>query len=217
MEESIEMAIKPEEDKKDMKKKDKLCKECHKTEAMCGCSKFVAQDDDKIEMADDKDKKSKDKIEMSADSETEVAAEAEEVKPTEEVAAEVKEEAPTETVEEKVSDEAISTEEIEAIVEKAVKSATDSVRSEVALLLSAKEAAENKAATLEGQLATAKSLAVGGGPKRTLQPIDASNDLLTKALVYKQKANATTDPTLVKGYKALYEEYLAKSNNPDAK
>jgi len=71
----------------------------------------------------------------------------------------------------------------------------------------------NKAATLENELATAKSLAVGGGPKRTSNPIDANatNDLLTKALVYKQKANATTDPMLAKGYKALYDEYMAKA------
>jgi hypothetical protein len=226
MEESVEMAVKPEEtiEEKSMTDKnhlmqgkdesyDDFCKRCmNKGETMEAFKERCKQYKEKMKSHHDKDK-----IEMSAESETEVAAEAEEVIPTEEVAAEVKEDAPTETVEEKISDESISTEEIEAIVEKAVKSATDSVRSEVALLLSAKEAAENKAATLEGQLATAKSLAVGGGPKRTLQPIDASNDLLTKALVYKQKANATTDPTLVKGYKALYEEYLAKSNNPDAK
>jgi hypothetical protein len=111
-----------------------------------------------------------------------------------------------------VSAEEISAEDIEAIVEKAVLSATNSVRSEVALLLSAKEAAENKATTLEGELATAKSLAVGGGPKRTLKPIDTNgNDLLTKALVYKQKANASTDPTLIKGYKALADEFFAKA------
>jgi hypothetical protein len=133
---------------------------------------------------------------------------------TEEVATE---ETPAEEAEQKDSVEEISAEDVEAIVEKAVKSATDSVRSEVALLMSAKEAALTKAATLESELATAKSLAASGGPKRTLKPADASNDLLTKALAYKAKANATTDPTLAKGYKALYQEFLDKANGSDAK
>jgi hypothetical protein len=114
--------------------------------------------------------------------------------------------------EEKISEvtEEVATEDIEAIVEKAVKSATESIRSEVALLVAAKEAAIDKAATLESELATAKSLAIGGGPKRTAKPIDSTtNDLMTKALVFKAKANAATDPTLAKGYKALSEEFLA--------
>ena len=106
--------------------------------------------------------------------------------------------------------EEVATEGIEAIVEKAVKSATESIRSEVASLVAAKEAAIEKAATLESELATAKSLAIGGGPKRTAKPIDSTtNDLMTKALVFKAKANAATDPTLAKGYKALSEEFLA--------
>ena len=110
----------------------------------------------------------------------------------------------------------ISDEDVKAIVEKAVKSATESIKSEVASLMSAKQAAEERATTLESELITAKSLAVNGGPKRTIKPIDANatNDLLTKALVYKTKANATTDPTLAKGYKALADEYLAKANEP---
>lgn len=113
--------------------------------------------------------------------------------------------------------EEVAAEDIEAIVEKAVKSATESIRSEVASLVSAKEAALEKAATLETELATAKSLAVGGGPKRTATPIDknATNDLITRALVFKAKANAATDPTLAKGYKALADEFLAKANEVD--
>jgi hypothetical protein len=103
----------------------------------------------------------------------------------------------------------VATEDIEAIVEKAVKSATESIRSEVASLVSAKEAALEKAATLESELATAKSLAIGGGPKRTAKPIDlnATNDLLTKAVAYETKADATTDPTLRKGYALLAKQY----------
>jgi hypothetical protein len=127
-------------------------------------------------------------------------------------AEEITEEEVTEEVtEEKDSEPAVADSDVEAIVEKAVKSATESIRSEVALLVSAKEAALEKAATLESELATAKSLAIGGGPKRTIKPVDSTtNDLLTKALVYKAKMNAATDPTLVKGYKALHDEFMQK-------
>jgi hypothetical protein len=121
------------------------------------------------------------------------------------------EEVTEEVTEEKDSEPAVAESDVEAIVEKAVKSATESIRSEVALLVSAKEAALEKAAALESELATAKSLAIGGGPKRTAKPVDSTtNDLLTKALVYKAKMNATTDPTLLKGYKALHDEFMQK-------
>jgi hypothetical protein len=130
---------------------------------------------------------------------------------------EVKEEAPA--VEEtpadapKVSAEDISTEEVEAIVEQAVKSATASIKTEIASLVSAKEAALEKAVKLEEELAIAKSLAVAGGPKRTASTIsNEPNDLLVKAASYKAKANATTDPILAKGYKQLAEEYFAKAD-----
>jgi len=113
----------------------------------------------------------------------------------------------------KVSAEDISTEEVEAIVEQAVKSATASIKSEIASLVSAKEAALEKAVKLEEELAIAKSLAVAGGPKRTASTISSEpNDLLVKAASYKAKANATTDPILAKGYKQLAEEYFAKAD-----
>jgi hypothetical protein len=113
----------------------------------------------------------------------------------------------------KVSAEDISTEEVEAIVEQAVKSATASIKTEIASLVSAKEAALEKAVKLEEELAIAKSLAVAGGPKRTASPISSEpNDLLVKAASYKAKANATTDPILAKGYKQLAEEYFAKAD-----
>jgi len=133
-----------------------------------------------------------------------VAEEAtEEAAPAEEAADEAsKEDSLTENVEE----------EIKAIVEEAVKSATKSLTAEIAGLIAAKEAASNKAVGLETELAAAKSLAVAGGPKRTIKPIDhASNDLLVKAATYKAKADATTDPDLAKGYKSLYEEFLNKA------
>ena len=113
------------------------------------------------------------------------------------------------------SEEEISA-DVEAIVEKAIHSATESIRAEIASLVSAKEAVEAKAVSLESELAKAKSLVAGGGPKRTHKPADASNDLLTKANVYQAKANASTDPLLAKGYKELAKEFLAKATTPDA-
>lgn len=102
--------------------------------------------------------------------------------------------------------------DVEAIVEEAIKSATQSIKSEIAELLSAKEAAESKANRLETELAEAKSLAVAGGPKRTAKPVsETSNDLLAKAAAYNAKAQATTDPTLAKGYSTLAKEFLAKA------
>jgi hypothetical protein len=137
------------------------------------------------------------------------SAEAEEAPVAEEVA----EEAPAaEEVTEEVSVDENSTDKLEAIVEEVVEKATKALKSEIANLVSAKEAAEVRAISLETELATAKSLALGGGPKRTASPIDvkATNDLLTKAAVYKEKARATTDPMLAKGYKQLADEFLAK-------
>jgi hypothetical protein len=129
------------------------------------------------------------------------------------VAEEVAEEAPAaEEVTEEVSVDENSTEKLEAIVEEVVDKATKALKSEIANLVSAKEAAEVRAMSLETELATAKSLALGGGPKRTASPVDvkATSDLLLKAAVYKEKAKATTDLTLAKGYKQLADEFLAK-------
>jgi hypothetical protein len=121
------------------------------------------------------------------------------------------EEAPVEEAKEVSADEN-SADKLEAIVEEVVDKATKALKSEIANLVSAKEAAEARAMNLETELATAKSLAIGGGPKRTANPIDvkATSDLLTKAAVYKAKAQATTDPVLAKGYKQLAEEFLSK-------
>jgi hypothetical protein len=109
--------------------------------------------------------------------------------------------------------------DVEALVEQVVKSATESLKSEIAELVSAKEAALSKAMSLETELELAKSLAVAGGPSRTARPLNVktTSDLLTKAAIYKAKANATTDPTLAKGYKSLAEEFLNKANEADNK
>jgi hypothetical protein len=140
--------------------------------------------------------------------EPEVKANDEEVK-----AEEVAEEPATEAVETTEDSAEVNPADVEAIVEQVVKSATQSLKSEIAELVAAKEAAISKAVGLEAELELAKSLAVAGGPSRTAKPINVktTNDLLTKAAIYKAKANATTDPTLAKGYKVLAEEFLAKA------
>lgn len=113
--------------------------------------------------------------------------------------------------EEEVSADEPKPADVEAIVEQAIKSATQSIRTEIETLMSAKEAAESRAMSLETELATAKSLAVAGGPKRTAKPVaETSNDLLVKAAMYNAKAKATTDPTLAKGYRALAEKFATE-------
>ena len=113
--------------------------------------------------------------------------------------------------EEEVSADEPKPADVEAIVEQAIKSATQSIRTEIETLMSAKEAAESRAMSLETELATAKSLAVAGGPKRTAKPVaETSSDLLVKAAMYNAKAKATTDPTLAKGYRALAEKFATE-------
>ena len=99
------------------------------------------------------------------------------------------------------------------IIEKAVKSAMSSVEAEVALLKSAKEAVENKATELQTELATAKSLAIGGGPKRTTIATGANktNEWKAKADLYFAKASTTTDLILAKGYRDMAKDFLAKA------
>jgi hypothetical protein len=152
--------------------------------------------------------------EMYSPDQTPKSAEADEAEEKAEEAAPADTEAPAE---EDVKEEEVSTEDksvdVEAIVEQAIKSATQSIKSEIAELMSAKEAAESKADRLATELAEAKSLAMAGGPKRTAKPVsETSNDLLAKAAAYNAKAQATTDPTLAKGYTTLAKEFLAKAN-----
>ena len=104
--------------------------------------------------------------------------------------------------------------DLNAIVEQVVESATKALKSEIASLVSAKEAALAKAVGLETELAQAKSLAVAGGPKRTARPLGGtSNELVLKAATYKAKANAATDPDLAKGYRALADKFYAEATD----
>jgi hypothetical protein len=232
--EDIELAAKPEEDDKAKKKELKPAKDETKADYMKRC-KEAGMDDETIKsmcdkyMSDDADmEKSADNhkclecgcgvpeashgrtdvstADMISPEDTPKSAEA-----TEEVKELEDQELPVE--EDKVSEGSDLTEEIEAIVEKAIKSATESLKSEIAELANANKAAATKAVGLESELAVAKSLAVAGGPKRTIKPIDhASNDLLVKAATYKAKADASTDPDLMKGYKLLAEKYFAEAD-----
>jgi len=103
---------------------------------------------------------------------------------------------------------------VTAIIEKAVKSATDTVKTEIAQHLSAIKAAEAKVVALESELVTAKSAAISGGPKRTGRiAVTDTNELLIKAAEYRLKASATSDQILAKGYKALEKEYLSKAGS----
>ena len=124
-------------------------------------------------------------------------------------------------IEEEDSDEENSTDKslladvnLNNIIEKAVKSAMSSVEAQIAELKSAKEAVENKAISLESELATAKSLAIGGGPKRATIATGATtiNEWKAKADLYFAKASATTDQILAKGYRDMAKDFLAKSN-----
>lgn len=106
--------------------------------------------------------------------------------------------------------------DLTGIIEKAVKSAMKSVEEEVALLKSAKEAVENKATELETELATAKSLARGGGPKRSAIATGEKqlSEWKVKAEQYMAKANSTTDQILAKGYREMAKDFLAKADAP---
>lgn len=106
--------------------------------------------------------------------------------------------------------------DLTGIIEKAVKSAMKSVEQEVAMLKSANEAVENKATALETELATAKSLARGGGPKRSTIATGETqlSEWKAKADIYLAKATATTDKVLAKGYREMAKDFLAKASAP---
>jgi hypothetical protein len=206
----IELAAKPEE-KEMMPRKNESLKEFKARCKEAGMSDDYADKTYDKYMAAEKEAEADD-----ATTETPKSAEVDGLEVADIVADEAPvavEEVPAE--EEKVS-EVPSSEEVEAIVEQAIKSATTSIKTEIAELLSAKKAVEEKAVNLENELAIAKSLAVAGGPKRTGTSIGQANDLLVKAATYKAKALATTDPVLAKGFNELAKEFYAKAANPEA-
>ena len=147
----------------------------------------------------------------SADAEDVVDAEV----PAEDVKAE---DAPAEDapiVEEKTEEEItdiLGEKFVTSIIEKAVKSASETVKAEIDSYKAAIKAADDKSVALESELVIAKSAAASGGPKRTGRVVVTdSNELLIKAAEYRLKAQATSDPILAKGYKALEKEFLSKA------
>lgn len=115
----------------------------------------------------------------------------------------------------KTEDNLLNDPQIAEILEKAVKSASDSVRSEIESFKTATEAAEKRISELETELAVAVTKAVAGGPKRSVVKAgnnEIKNDLLLKAGVYTRKAASTSDPDLASGYRKLAKEFIAKAN-----
>jgi hypothetical protein len=155
---------------------------------------------------------------VAAETAEEEVEEAREQKPADEAkAVDAEEESEEDKKKKKVSkDDEKESEEDEAmksLVDRAVKSAMELVRAEIDTLRAEKESAVEKSVKLETELTTALSKTVAGGPKRTATTYGAeSNEYLVKALTYKAKADATTDPVLQKGYRDLHEEFMAKAN-----
>jgi hypothetical protein len=112
------------------------------------------------------------------------------------------------------SDVSLSDDDITAVIERAVKSAKESVIEEITLIKSAKEAVENKVAELETELVAAKALAVSGGPKRPGATKVSADKALSMAALYRDKAAATTDQLLSKGYKEIADDFAAKALTP---
>ena len=84
---------------------------------------------------------------------------------------------------------------------------------------SASEADKEVISKLESELATAKSKTASGGPKRAVinKPVSSNvNELVLKAMEYRNKSAATLDPVLAKGYKEIAidfeKEYQALLN-----
>ena len=99
---------------------------------------------------------------------------------------------------------------LKALVAEAVKSAMEKFEAEKVALVAEKESAVEKALSLETELATALEKTVAGGPKRTAtkQSPDTQNENITKALQFKAKADASTDPMLARGYIEMANEAL---------
>lgn len=183
--EDIELAAQPS-DAADAEREEavgeKMCKECDKALDDCSCEKKEADADE----------------EADAEKTTEPDAPV-----IEEVVEEVKEDSVVESTE---------TPSLEELVEKAVKSAMESVKVEIDTLRAEKESAVEKSVKLETELTTALSKTVAGGPKRAaIRQGAESNEYLAKGLAYKAKADATTDPVLMKGYREIANELLAKA------
>lgn len=105
------------------------------------------------------------------------------------------------------ADEDLSKKTITAIIDKAVKSAKDAITTEVTSY-------QEEIDKLSAELATARTKAVQGGPKRSvIKPavIAELGDLLQKAAEYRAKSAVTDDKDLARGYKELASDFEAKA------
>ena len=111
------------------------------------------------------------------------------------------------TDEDSSDEEDLSKKTITAIIEKAVKSAKEAITIEVVSY-------QEEINKLNAELATAKTKAVAGGPKRSvIKPavIAELGDLLQKAAEYRAKSAVTDDKDLARGYKELASDFEAKA------
>ena len=184
----------------------------------CKCDKCLAAGPDGCDGPDCKcaDMEAKELVSDNEDGALSAKSAEEEAPVAEEPVAPAAEEPATPEVSEESDDSAEKTlladDVVNVIIEKAVKSATESVQAEIALLKSANEAVEKKAASLEEELAAAKSLAIGGGPKRSIIGATGATQNTEREVEAKRllaKAAATTDKELAQGYRDMVKALLA--------
>jgi hypothetical protein len=109
--------------------------------------------------------------------------------------------------EEDSEESALSDEVVEDIVAKAVKSAREAVTNEIN---SYKEEIDK----LQADLTTAKTKAVGSGPKRFAvkeKVVEEISHFLSIAADYRAKSASATDKELARGYKELAQDFEAKA------
>ena len=119
----------------------------------------------------------------------------------------VKDEDIYEDSEEDSEKSALSDEVINDIIAKAVKSATDSVTNEI-------NSYKEEISKLQDDLATAKTKAVGSGPKRFAvkeKTVEEISHFLSIAADYRAKSASATDKELARGYKELAQDFEAKA------
>ena len=112
-----------------------------------------------------------------------------------------------ENSEEDSEESALSDEVVEDIVAKAVKSAKEAVTNEI-------NSYKEEISKLQGDLATAKTKAVGNGPKRFAvkeKVVEEISHFLSIAADYRAKSASATDKELARGYKELAQDFEAKA------
>jgi hypothetical protein len=109
--------------------------------------------------------------------------------------------------EEDSEESALSDEVVEDIVAKAVKSAREAVTNEI-------NSYKEEISKLQADLTTAKTKAVGSGPKRFAvkeKTVEEISHFLSIAADYRAKSASATDKELARGYKELAQDFEAKA------